>query len=369
MPGFTTRFGSDWSVTTLITVVGLLSIATGLLAMVTEPMLEADGVFAALQIASGFSGVLVGFGLLAAAWGMRRDYWLGYAAAALLLVLSTVHGVVQTRLVSIPLVVVSLAGVALLVRQRRVFTRSVSLTPTQAGTLFAIGAFVAYGTVGTYVLRTNFDQVDTLVDALYYTLVTASTVGYGDIHPTTENGRLFAISLVTLGPATVAAAVGSLFSPFLKSRFERTHARVRRSNPTTSDSVVLLGDSSLDEAVVESLAERVSLTVLTAEEDWKHSLSDRGIDVRSGDPTDEEALEELALEDLTAVVIAVDSQTVPYAVVAVRRADPDVSIVAVATTGDAADVAEFDPDVTIDPKASLARTAAAAALGRDADDV
>ncbi|WP_440771355.1 ion channel [Natronorubrum sp. DTA28] len=354
--------------TTLITGVGLLSIATGLLAMVTEPMLEAEGLFATLQIASGFSGVLVGFGLLAAAWGMRRDYWLGYAAGAVLLVLSTLHGVVQTRLVSIPLVVLSVAGIAMLVRQRRVFTQSVSLTPTQTGTLFAIGAFVAYGTVGTYVLRTDFDQVDTLIDALYYTLVTASTVGYGDIHPTTESGRLFAISLVTLGPATVAVAAGSLFAPLLKSRFERTHARIRQLNRTTSDNVVLLGDSSLDESVVEHLAEQVSLTVLTAEEDWARNLSDRGIDVRAGDPTDEETLEKLTLEDLTAVVIAVDAQTVPYAVLAVRRTDSDVSIVAVATTGDAADVAEFDPDMTIDPKASLARTTAAAALGRDADD-
>ena len=130
MFGFTARFGSTGRATTLIAVVGLVSIVTGLAAMVTQPAFEAGGTFAALQIASGFSGVLVGFGLLAAAWGMRRDYRFAYVVAAVLLALSTAHGIVQTRPVSVPLVLLSVAAAVLLVRQRRVFTRSVSLTPT-----------------------------------------------------------------------------------------------------------------------------------------------------------------------------------------------------------------------------------------------
>lgn len=42
--------------------------------MVTAPILEAKGDVATLQTATGFSGVLVGFALLAAAWGMARDF-------------------------------------------------------------------------------------------------------------------------------------------------------------------------------------------------------------------------------------------------------------------------------------------------------
>lgn len=45
-----------------------------------------------------------------------------------------------------------------------------------------------------------------------------------------------------------------------------------------------------------------------------------------------------------------------------------LSIVAVTTTGNAADLAEFGPDVTIGPAVSLARATADAALGREVGD-
>ena len=38
-----------------------------------------------------------------------------------------------------------------------------------------------------------------LPEALYFNLVTMSTVGYGDIHPTSNPSRLFAILLIVLG--------------------------------------------------------------------------------------------------------------------------------------------------------------------------
>ena len=48
-----------------------------------------------------------------------------------------------------------------------------------------------------------------LFDAFYYNIVTMSTVGYGDIHPTTPGGRIFAILIITLGGATFLGVVAN----------------------------------------------------------------------------------------------------------------------------------------------------------------
>lgn len=58
------------------------------------------------------------------------------------------------------------------------------------------------------------DDFETFGDALWWSLVTLSTVGYGDISPTTTAGRIGAVFLMLVGIAflgTVAATLASLF--------------------------------------------------------------------------------------------------------------------------------------------------------------
>jgi len=46
---------------------------------------------------------------------------------------------------------------------------------------------------------TNTKQVGNLFDAVYWSIVTVSSVGYGDIAPQTTGGRLVAMALILTG--------------------------------------------------------------------------------------------------------------------------------------------------------------------------
>ena len=61
------------------------------------------------------------------------------------------------------------------------------------------------GTVG-YVLIDNF----TLMDAIYQTGITFTTVGFGEIAPVSDAGRIFTITLVIAGFAIFSSAIGIL---------------------------------------------------------------------------------------------------------------------------------------------------------------
>ncbi len=50
----------------------------------------------------------------------------------------------------------------------------------------------------------------TLLDAVYFCVVTLATVGYGDLHPTTPFGRAFTILYIVVGVGILAAFITGL---------------------------------------------------------------------------------------------------------------------------------------------------------------
>jgi hypothetical protein len=69
-------------------------------------------------------------------------------------------------------------------------------------TLFVLVTVI--GTAGFMVL----EQIS-FADAFYYNIVTMSTVGYGDIHPTSQASRMFAVLLIVMGGATFLGVIAN----------------------------------------------------------------------------------------------------------------------------------------------------------------
>lgn len=49
-----------------------------------------------------------------------------------------------------------------------------------------------------------------LVDSLYFSVVTLATVGFGDLHPTTEVAKLFTVAYILTGVGIIAAFASEL---------------------------------------------------------------------------------------------------------------------------------------------------------------
>jgi hypothetical protein len=66
-------------------------------------------------------------------------------------------------------------------------------------------AVIAIGTVA-YVLLEHWS----VLDAVYFCVVTLATVGYGDLHPTTDAGKLFTILYILSGLGIIAGFITEL---------------------------------------------------------------------------------------------------------------------------------------------------------------
>jgi voltage-gated potassium channel len=61
----------------------------------------------------------------------------------------------------------------------------------------------------------------TVIEALYFTVITLTTIGYGDLHPTTEFSRLFTIFFVLAGVSTLLGFLNFILGRTVKDQVER----------------------------------------------------------------------------------------------------------------------------------------------------
>jgi hypothetical protein len=71
-----------------------------------------------------------------------------------------------------------------------------------------------------------------LADALYFTIVTVATVGYGDIHPATLAGKILAVVLIITGVGTFLGVVANATEIMLNRREQK--ARIEKLNMVAS---------------------------------------------------------------------------------------------------------------------------------------
>jgi len=67
-----------------------------------------------------------------------------------------------------------------------------------------------------------------LVDALYFSVVTLATVGYGDLHPTTDVSKLFTIMYMLTGIGVLVVFAGRVVDGMVSDRSEVIHEREER---------------------------------------------------------------------------------------------------------------------------------------------
>ena len=319
--------------------VAALSVGVGILGIV-DPTANfgplAQHIPPAISQTAGFTGSLTGFLMAMSAFGLRRGLRTAWYTTLVLLPITAIQGLVQATPYSVPLVVLSVLAVPLLAVARSRFDEPISLSASQLAAGGALFGVLAYGTIGTYALRgeRGYADVSTMLDAFYYTLVTASTVGYGDITPTTQEARLFSLSVVVVGTASFAIALTALLGPALEARFASALGRMTQSDlESLDDHVVVAGYGDLTEPILTELAESNRQFILVTSDDQNlPELRERDLNLLVADHTDGEALSRAGVDRARAVVAATnDDGEDALVILTVRENHPDVRVVAAAS--------------------------------------
>jgi voltage-gated potassium channel len=349
--------------------VAALSVATGIVNISTTTV---TGPFAPyippmVRQTVGFTGTLTGFLTLAGAFMLRSRYRLGWYLTITMLPVTAVQGLLQASEYSYPLVAISLIALPVVALNRRTFDNELDLSTTQIAATGSLVAAQVYGTAGTYALREQFQGVDSLTDAFYYTLVTGSTVGYGDIYAQTEQARLFAMSAILLSVASFAVALGVVLTPMIEARLSAALGRMTEQQlDTLENHVLVLGYGDLTEPILEELETQSRFVVITEDEAATRRLANRDVHVLTANPSDEEPLRDAGIDRARAVIAATNNDADDaLSILTARELNPDVHIaVGVTQRENVSKLKRAGADTVISPAAIGGHLLVEAAMGK-----
>ena len=86
-----------------------------------------------------------------------------------------------------------------------------------AAVTIVIGSFVIFSVESSH----PDSQINTMLDAVWWTVATVTTVGYGDVVPITDMGKIVAIFFMFFGIGILAISISILGTQFYKRRFEK----------------------------------------------------------------------------------------------------------------------------------------------------
>ncbi len=167
-----------------------------------------------------------------------------------------------------------------------------------------VAAVIVYGVVGYMVI-----EGWSFVDALYMTVLALTAVGFTEVHPLDENGRIFTITVIVLGVTTVvlglSLAARAIEEGSLGERGRRR--RMARRIAHMSNHAIVCGFGRVGRTVVEELErDGVPYLVIDKNEERERELLDDTSAYLIGDATKREDLEAAGIHRARALISAVD---------------------------------------------------------------
>ena len=163
----------------------------------------------------------------------------------------------------------------------------------------------------------------TWIEAIYMTVITVSTVGFGEVRPLSEEGMMFTALLVVSSLGTFTFAVTAVSQFFLEGDYrERVrNKRIKRIMKAMDQHVIVCGYGRVGEKAVEELQDHgTDVVVIESDPELVKALQKKGLHVLSGDATRDENLINAGLDRARAVITTLpdDAQNL-YVVLAVRE--------------------------------------------------
>lgn len=194
----------------------------------------------------------------------------------------------------------------------------------------SITLILVFGTLG-YILLEGWN----VLDSFYMTIISITTVGYGEVHPLDEKGRIFTIFLILGGMSVLAYSVHyfgqTLIEGELRNLFGRR--RLERKISLLKNHYIVCGYGRMGKIVTEELLKRkLRVVVIEKDKEVAEKLREEGVIFINDDATEEEVLLKANIQKARALIATLreDADNL-YLTITARELNDNLFIVARST--------------------------------------
>ncbi|MBF0544647.1 MAG: potassium channel protein [Candidatus Riflebacteria bacterium] len=186
---------------------------------------------------------------------------------------------------------------------------------------------VLFGTIGYRIIEGNDWSY---FDGLYMTLITITTVGFGETHPLSTSGRILTLFLLLSGCGLMAFTLSAVVQFILEGKVQELWGRKRMKHQIKSmgNHYIICGAGDTGRAVISELFRKaMPFVVIDSDPKVCEELMESSIPAIEGDATVEEVLLEAGLKKAIGLVTALphDADNVFVALTA-RGISPDIFV-------------------------------------------
>ena len=204
-------------------------------------------------------------------------------------------------------------------------------------------------------------------DAAYMTVITLATVGFGEINPLGNRGRLFTISLILMGVVTIGYIVNRFTEALIGGYFQEgiRLRQQRRAMESLTGHYIICGCGRIGQQVaLEFAAEGVLFVTVDLNIASIEMAQQLGHIAVQGDATLDETLHKVGIERAVGLVAALPSDAENlYTVLSAKTLNPNIRAIARASNREALQkLQRAGADAVVSPYITGGKRMAAAAL-------
>ena len=167
---------------------------------------------------------------------------------------------------------------------------------------FAI--LISFGTLGFYVI--GGDEWS-LIDSFYMTIITITTVGFGEVHPLNDLGRLWTSFVIVFGVSGFLYMLSEIGAELVEFRVYKENQKKRKIRKMKNH-YIICGYGRMGAVIAKELHDKgYPFVVVELDQDKVDKISALGYQSILGDATIEKTLEEAGIHEAAGIVVCLNN--------------------------------------------------------------
>ena len=181
-----------------------------------------------------------------------------------------------------------------------------------------------FGSIGFYILG---GEEWSWIDSIYMTVITLSTVGYGEVHPLTDAAKVLSILIIIFGVTGIGVLIRTFREEFIQIDQYRKN-KIMKNISNLKNHFVICGYGRMGAVIAKELNEKnLDFVIIESNDQKADIIRAKGWFCVHGDATSEETLTSARVDQASGVAVVLDTdQDNLFVTMSMKTTNPELFI-------------------------------------------